>query len=316
MLGVRTTKLWIEIQYSGCMSTTVFGRLGGSLFWITLFSVAIAFVRSVSFAEDSVTRGADLPQLEQREADEKDNGAGEHPSDSKTVDSKPAVGRILPPQAAVLALKQWESTSRCSTCKGKGKVTKAVVVDTEVVTPKEAGPAIKRDITKNVLVDCTTCDGQRLTKEKRLVSGANNFAKTLAQVDAAHAAWPKAHDDLLKSLRELVTLGKDAWQARLNATIGGALTGTVVRAASPVVFVGFLDDERQKNETDDRRLWIRVDNTSIRMEQPRLVDTSGRQLITPGKQMAVLTGGWLVQREDESGRFVSVVENGFVMSVR
>lgn len=298
------------------MNANFFGRLGGSLFWIVFVSVAVTFARGSALAQESAAPGADLPRVEQREADEKDDGAREDVSDSKTVNSKPAVGRMLAPQAAVLALKQWESTSRCSTCKGKGKVTKAVVVGTEVVNPKEAGPSIKRDITKNVLVDCTTCDGQRLTKEKWLVTGANNFAKALAQVDVTHAAWPKAHDDLLKSLRELVTLGKDAWQARLNGTIGGALTGTVVRAASPVVFVGFLDDERQKNETDDRRLWIRVDNTSIRMEQPRLVDTSGRQLTTRGKEMAVLTGGWLVQREDESGRFVSVVENGFVMSVR
>lgn len=79
------------------------------------------------------------------------------------------------------------------------------------------------------------------------------------------------------------------------------------------MFVGTFDEDRQKNETDRRVLWVSVENTSVRFERPRVVD-----LIWPGPHVprTVLCGGWLVRREDEGGRFESVVEGGFVVSGR
>ncbi|MGH7242629.1 MAG: hypothetical protein ACREJD_04360 [Phycisphaerales bacterium] len=129
----------------------------------------------------------------------------------------------------------------------------------------------------------------------------------------ADERWPAAHDELLTQLRELVNLGKAAWELRLNKTIGVLLTGTVLKTAQPIVFVGTLDQERQKNETDDRVLWVSVENTSVRFERPRLVNSTGLGQVFPLK---VLCGGWLVRREDDKGKFVSVIENGFVMSMR
>jgi hypothetical protein len=223
------------------------------------------------------------------------------------------VPRLLAPQNAVLALKRWHDAALCSTCKGSGKVTKQEVTGYDIVKPDGAGAAIKTPTTRAITVDCPTCDGEKLTKEKRLIAAANTFAKTLAQIDTADERWPAAHDDLLTNLRKLVDLGGAAWKSRLNKTIGVLLTGTVLKTAQPIVFVGTLDQERQKNETGDRVLWVRVENTSVRFEKPRVVDSSGLGSVFP---LSVVCGGWLVRREDDSGRFVSVIEGGFVMSVR
>ncbi|MBX3381012.1 MAG: hypothetical protein KF805_13040 [Phycisphaeraceae bacterium] len=238
----------------------------------------------------------------------------EHPDPAKDdgADDKVAP-RLLPPQSAVLALKRWHDAALCSSCKGTGKATKTVVTGTRTVKPDKAGFPIKQNITKEVTVDCAACDGERLTKDKRLIAGGNTFARTLAQIDITDERWPAAHDDLLTNLRELVDLGKAAWRSRLNKTIGVLLTGTVIKNAQPIVFVGYLDQERQKNETGKRVLWVSVGNTSVRFEKPRLVDSSGLGQVFP---LSMLCGGWLVRREDDGGRFVSVIENGFVMSIR
>lgn len=237
-------------------------------------------------------------------------------SDSATDNAKSPAPRAPAPSAAVLALKRWHAAALCSSCKGTGKATKKVVTGTRTVKPDKAGFPMKQNITKEVTVDCSTCDGQRLTKDPRLIAAANTFAKTLSQIDISDERWPGAHDDLLKNLRELVDLGKSAWASRLNRNIGVLLTGTVIKNAQPVVFVGYLDLDRQRNETDERVLWIRVDTTSVRMEQPRLVDTSTNQLTPTSENRYVVCGGWLTRREDAGGRFVSIVENGFVMSIQ
>lgn len=234
------------------------------------------------------------------------------PPKDEAPNDKPAP-QVLAPQNAVLALKRWHDASLCSSCKGLGKITKKETTGTNVVKPDGPGPTIRQPITNDVLAECPTCSGEKLTKEPRLAAAAKTFAKTLAQVDITSERWPDAHDDLLANLHTLVDLGKSAWKSRLNQSIGVLLTGTVLKSAQPIVFVGFLDQERQKNETDDRVLWISVGNTSVRFEKPRLVDSTGLGQVVP---LSVLCGGWLVQREDETGRFVSVVENGFVMSIR
>lgn len=235
----------------------------------------------------------------------------EAPKDDAPEDK--AVPRLLAPQNAVLALKRWHDASLCSSCKGVGKIIKKETTGTTIVKPDGPGPTIRQPITKDVLAECPTCSGEKLTKEPRLVATAKTFAKTLAQVDITSERWPDAHDDLLSNLRKLVDLGKTAWKSRLNQSIGVLLTGTVQKTAQPIVFVGFLDQDREKNETDDRVLWISVGNTRVRFEKPRLVDSTGLGQVVP---LSVLCGGWLVQREDATGRFVSVVENGFVMSIR
>jgi len=235
----------------------------------------------------------------------------EAPKDDAPEDK--ALPRLLAPQNAVLALKRWHDAALCSSCKGSGKAVKKVITGYEIVKPDAAGPSIKKPITKDVTVDCPTCDGEKLTKETRLLAAGKTFAKTLSQIDTTDERWPAAHDDLLTNLRELVDLGKAAWKSRLNKTIGVLLTGTVVKTAQPIVFVGTLDQERQKNETDERVLWVRVENTSVRFERPRVVDSSGLGWVAPAW---VICGGWLVRREDDGGRFESVIEGGFVMSVR
>jgi len=235
----------------------------------------------------------------------------ESPKDDGAHDK--AEPRLLAPQSAVLALKRWHDAALCSSCKGSGKAVKKVTTGYEIVKPDAAGASIKKPKTKDVTVDCPTCEGEKLTKETRLLAASNTFAKTLSQIDTTDQRWPAAHDDLLTNLRKLVDLGKAAWESRLNNTIGVLLTGTVIKNAQPIVFVGTLDQERQKNETDDRVLWVRVDNTSVRFEKPRLVDSSELGSVAPS---SVLCGGWLVRREDDGGRFVSVIEGGFLMSVR
>lgn len=219
----------------------------------------------------------------------------------------------LAPQSAVLALKRWHDAALCSTCKGSGKVTKSVPVGTSSGQPNPAGPIIRQPVKRDVVVDCPTCDGERITKEGRAVASANAFAKALAQIDTTDAKWPAAHDDMVEKLRELVGLGMKAWRNRLNRSIGVLLTGTAMKSDQPVVFVGSLDQERQKNETDERVVWVLVESTSVRFEKPRLVDTTGVGRVIP---LEVLCGGWLVRREDDSGRFESVVEDGFVAAGR
>lgn len=235
----------------------------------------------------------------------------EPPKDDAPEDK--AVPRLLAPQNAVLALKRWHDAALCSSCKGVGKITKKETTSTTIVKPDGPGSAIRQQNTTDVLAECPTCSGEKLTKEPRLVAAARTFAKTLAQVDITSERWPDAHDDLLINLRKLVDLGKTAWKSRLNQSIGVLLTGTVQKTAQPIVFVGFLDQDRQKNETEDRVLWISVGNTSVRFEKPRLVDSTGLGQVVP---LTVLCGGWLTSREDDNGRFVSVIENGFVMSIR
>lgn len=229
----------------------------------------------------------------------------------------------LAPQSAVLALKRWHDAALCSTCKGSGKVTKSVPVGTSSGQPNPAGPIIRQPVKRDVVVDCPTCDGERITKEGRAVASANAFAKALAQIDTTDAKWPGAHDDMVEKLRELVGLGMKAWRNRLNRSIGVLLTGTAMKSDQPVVFVGSLDQERQKNETDERVVWVLVESTSVRFEKPRLVDTTWpSEKLRADKKWdhpdppAMLCGGWLVRREDDSGRFESVVEGGFVVAGR
>ncbi|MBX3390490.1 MAG: hypothetical protein KF691_13660 [Phycisphaeraceae bacterium] len=240
-------------------------------------------------------------------------------SDSTTNDAKaPAVKapRAPAPSAAVLALKRWHDAALCSSCKGSGKATKKVVTGTRTVKPDKAGFPIKQDIIKEVTIDCPACDGQRLTKDKRIVTTGNKFAETLAQIDTTDDRWPAAHDDLLEKLRALVTIGKGAWQDRLNKAIGALLTGAVAKSGIPIVFAGFLEKDWQDNDPAYRELRVVVDNTTVYFQQPRLVDISGLLAPKDSPQGNVLCGGWLVRRDDGSGQFSSVINNGFVMSSR
>lgn len=239
-------------------------------------------------------------------------------SDSTNNGKAPAAKapRAPAPSAAVLALKRWHDAALCSSCKGSGKATKTVVTGTKTIKSTGPGPDIKIPITETVTIDCPACDGQRLTKDKRIVTAGNKFAETLAQIDTSDDRWPAAHDDLREKLRALVTIGKGAWQDRLNKAIGALLTGTVARNGVPIVFAGFLDQDWQDNDPDYRELRVLVDNTTVYFQKPRLVDVSGLLAPKDSPQGNVLCGGWLVRREDASGKFSSVIENGFVMSIR
>ncbi|MBL8885545.1 MAG: hypothetical protein JNK16_02700 [Phycisphaerales bacterium] len=269
---------------------------------MTILVLCSMAVGSLRLHASEVARAEPVDPVPEQPGSPKDYGADEKD-----------VPRLLAPQNAVLALKRWHDAALCSSCKGSGKAVKKVTTGNKSGDPNPAGPRIIQPITKDVTVDCPTCDGEKLTKEPRLVAAGNTFAKTLSQIDTADERWPAAHDDLLTKLRELVDLGKAAWESRLNKTIGVLLTGTVQKTAQPIVFLGFLDQERQKNETDKRVLWVSVGDTSVRFERPRAVDVTGDGKFLPIK---VLCGGWLVRREDDGGRFESVIGGGFLMSVR
>lgn len=278
---------------------------------LAIFSITVGSLRS--HAADSVWMTAPDPAAQQPEP-AKDNA----PQDNAAPQAPPpqfAAPRVAP-KSVILALNRWHTSALCNGCNGTGRTIKKEQTGSEITSPPGSVPVIRQPIFRESEIDCAPCDGGKLTKDKRLIASANNFAKALSQVDTTDPAWPAAHDDVRTKLRALVELGKSAWRSRLNNTIGALLTGVIAKNGIPIVFAGYLDDEWEDNDADHRELRVQVDHTTVIFERPRLVDVSGIKPRDESPQGNVLCGGWLIRRDDGNGQFTSVVENGFVMSIR